>query len=200
MLEGGRIVNHLPHVLGDGSSTILFVGYQADGTLGRQILDGEKLVELAGEEQEVKCGVEYIGAYSAHADRNDLLQFVNHLNYVPYKVFVVHGEQDATSAMTRALKNQKRFRASAPYPLDTYTSPESRVVRIKEFELGYTPSFEKFFGKEVSPVTGMLVKEENGITLLNKPLSQQYIDDLLEEEESQLRKKMREAGMRAEEQ
>ena len=71
----GRIKHHLKHTIWNPKNTILFVGYQAPGTLGRRIVDGEKRVKILGEEFQVKARVEYIEGYSGHADQNGLLAF-----------------------------------------------------------------------------------------------------------------------------
>lgn len=95
MCEAGRILHHLKHNLWRPESHLLFVGYQAKGTLGRRLLDGEKLVRVMGEEIVVRASVHNIGGYSAHADRDDLLEWLGAIKKRPRGIFLVHGEAEA---------------------------------------------------------------------------------------------------------
>lgn len=104
MCEGGRVLHHLRQRLGDPRTTVLFVGYQAEGTLGRKLTDGEKNVRVYGEEQEVHSRIEKIDGFSAHADEGELIDFIGAISPKPKKVFVVHGEPEAAVAMESALK------------------------------------------------------------------------------------------------
>ena len=92
MCEVGRIKHHLKHHLWDPNSTILFVGYQAPGTLGRKLVDGEKMVRIFGEEIAVNARIEYIEGYSGHADQEWLLNFIYSFITKPKHIFLVHGE------------------------------------------------------------------------------------------------------------
>ena len=92
MCEVGRIKHHLKHNIWNPNSTILFVGYQAPGTLGRKIVDGAKTVKIFGEEFSVNARVEYIEGYSGHADQEWLLNFIYSFIRKPKHIFLVHGE------------------------------------------------------------------------------------------------------------
>ena len=94
MCEVGRIKHHLKHHLWEPNSTILFVGYQAPGTLGRKLVDGEKKVKIFGEEIAVNARIEYIEGYSGHADQEWLLNFVYSFIKKPSHIFLVHGEPE----------------------------------------------------------------------------------------------------------
>ena len=94
MCEVGRIKHHLKHNLWDPNNTILFVGYQAPGTLGRSIVDGATKVKIFGEEIAVNARVEYIEGYSGHADQTWLLNFVYSFTNPPKHIFLVHGEEE----------------------------------------------------------------------------------------------------------
>ena len=110
MCEGGRILHHLKQRISDPHTTILFVGYQAENTLGRRIVDGVSPVRIFGELYEVRARVERIEGYSAHADRDDLLKWVNHFDRGRLKrIFVVHGEKEGYTMMASGLK-QMGFR------------------------------------------------------------------------------------------
>jgi metallo-beta-lactamase family protein len=103
MCEGGRVLHHLRRNIGDPKTTILFVGFQAENTLGRKLLQGDKIARIYGEEYEVRAKMEEIEGYSAHADEGELLDFIAAIPNKPERVFVVHGEQDATKAMAAGL-------------------------------------------------------------------------------------------------
>ena len=98
MCTGGRVKHHLEANLGRRESTVLFVGYQARGTLGRQILDGAPEVRLFGKMQPVRARVESIPGFSAHADREELTRWLSGITRAPRRVFVTHGEPEATTA------------------------------------------------------------------------------------------------------
>ncbi|MDO8752025.1 MAG: MBL fold metallo-hydrolase, partial [Candidatus Wolfebacteria bacterium] len=104
MSNGGRIIHHEKDYLSDPKSAILFVGYQARGSLGRRILEGAPSVKILGEEVPVRCRKEEIQGYSAHADQNELIHWLSYLKKTR-KVFVVQGEsQDAEALALRARK------------------------------------------------------------------------------------------------
>ena len=102
MCEFGRILHHLRNNIEDHRNTVLIVGYMAENTLGRKLLEKERKVNIFGKPYEVNCTVEVIDAYSAHADRSDLLSFATHIKGIK-KVFLVHGEEKAQMAFKDAL-------------------------------------------------------------------------------------------------
>ena len=104
MCEAGRVLHHLRHHITDRRTTVLFVGYQAENTLGRKLVDGEPRVRIFGEEFEVKARIEKIDGYSAHADEEELLAFIGAIPQRPRQVFVVHGEPDAAATLSTALR------------------------------------------------------------------------------------------------
>lgn len=99
MCEVGRIKHHLKHNLWNPNSTILFVGYQAPGTLGSKIVDGAERVKIFGEEIAVNARIEYIEGYSGHADQEWLLNFIYSFIKKPKQIFLVHGEEDAQEVL-----------------------------------------------------------------------------------------------------
>lgn len=107
MAAGGRIVNYLKAMLPDPAHDVLFVGYQARGTLGHQLQNltagPDATVEIDGETVKVTCPITSIGGYSAHADQKDLLDFVRHMQGWPQQIRIVHGERDAREALKKAL-------------------------------------------------------------------------------------------------
>lgn len=114
MCTGGRIKHHLKNNIGRPESTILFVGYQSNGTLGRIILDGAETVRIFGEEHEVKARVERISGFSAHADQNELYQWLSALKPPPRKVFVVHGEESAAAAFGQFISGKTGWMCVVP--------------------------------------------------------------------------------------
>lgn len=114
MCTGGRIKHHLKNNIGRPESTILFVGYQAVGTLGRLILDGVNPIRIFGEEHEVKARIKKISGFSAHADQNELLRWLASLKKAPRQIFVTHGEPDAANAFKKLLEEKTGWPCTVP--------------------------------------------------------------------------------------
>ena len=104
MAENGRILHHLKNNIGDDRTTILFVGFQAQHTLGRRLAEGQTKVRIFGLEHTVKARVEKMDGLSAHADRDELLEWVRGFTRRPSRVFVVHGEEEAALSFAGTLK------------------------------------------------------------------------------------------------
>ncbi|MDE7270411.1 MAG: MBL fold metallo-hydrolase [Acetatifactor sp.] len=115
MCEAGRIRHHLKHNLWREECTILFVGYQAVGTLGRSIVEGAKEVKLFGESIQVRAHIKKLVGMSGHADKNGLLEWIDAFEEKPKKVFVVHGEDSVCMSFAECLKIEHGQRAYAPY-------------------------------------------------------------------------------------
>ncbi len=116
MCEAGRIKHHLKHNLWRKESTVVIVGFQAQGTLGRRIVDGAKRVRIFGEEIAVAADVYTIGGLSAHADRNDLLAWAGGFRTPPGTVFVAHGEESVSVGFAGLLSERFGWNATVPYP------------------------------------------------------------------------------------
>lgn len=114
MCTGGRIKHHLVNNISRPECTILFVGYQAAGTLGRQILDGNKEVRILGQMRQVNAKVVRVHGFSAHADRQELLQWLGALKNRPRHVFVVHGETQAANAFADHLRQHNGWQVTVP--------------------------------------------------------------------------------------
>jgi metallo-beta-lactamase family protein len=106
MLEGGRILHHLRNRIEDSRNTILFSSWQAPNTLGRRLVEGEKVVRIYGEEHQVRAKVEVLPGFSGHADRDGLLNFVRAMDKKPQHTFIVHGEGDSSTSLANALRNE----------------------------------------------------------------------------------------------
>ncbi|HEX7219031.1 MAG TPA: MBL fold metallo-hydrolase [Burkholderiales bacterium] len=120
MCEGGRIRRHLKHNIARPECAIVFVGFQAQGTLGRKIVDGAESVRLFGEEYPVRAKVFTIGGLSAHGDRSALLAWLGHFRRAPTQTWVVHGEPLAADSLCQAIQ-QKGWRAAVPAPRQCVT-------------------------------------------------------------------------------
>lgn len=118
MCTGGRIKHHLVSNISRPESTVLFVGYQAEGTLGRQIVDGAKEVRILGQCYPVRAKVVRIDGFSAHADRNGLLRWILALRKPPRRIFVTHGEEQASTSFAALVHEKSGWPVSVPAYLD----------------------------------------------------------------------------------
>ena len=121
MCNGGRIKHHLVSNISRKESTILFVGYQAVGTLGRQIVDGAKIVRILGKKYRVKARIAQMNGFSAHADRNELLQWLSSIRNQPRGIFVTHGEEGASASLADAVREKFGWKVSVPQYKDEVT-------------------------------------------------------------------------------
>ena len=128
MCEVGRIKHHLKHHLWAPNSTILFVGYQAPGTLGRRIVDGEKRVKIFGEEIAVNARIEYIEGYSGHADQEWLMNFVYSFITKPKHIFLVHGEPTGQEILKSKIVDEIGLPVTIPEYGQTYTLDENLTM------------------------------------------------------------------------
>ena len=128
MCEAGRIRHHLKHNLWRKESLILFVGYQAQGTLGRSLLEGASEVKLFGETVAVNAEIASMPGFSGHADKAGLLDWLGHFSPKPKKVFVNHGDEDASEAFTKCLVEEYGFNASAPFSGTSYDLLSGEVI------------------------------------------------------------------------
>ncbi len=150
MCEAGRIKHHLKHNLWQNANTILFVGYQAYGTLGRSLVEGAKTAKLFGETIKVAAEIKQLPGISGHADLNGLTDWVDHIQNVK-RVFVVHGESDTADAFTAHLQNKLGLDAYAPYSgteFDILTNTitlEAEPIRIerKSAPKGGSPVYQR---------------------------------------------------------
>lgn len=138
MCEAGRIRHHLKHNLWRPECTVLFVGYQAVGTLGRAIVDGAQEVKLFGETISIRARIEKLAGMSGHADKNGLLEWIQGFTRKPQRVFVVHGEDSVCESFKLCLEKEYGFSAYAPFSgtrFDLATNAveyEAAPVRLKK--------------------------------------------------------------------
>jgi metallo-beta-lactamase family protein len=114
MCNGGRIKHHLVYNISRPESTILFVGYQAEGTLGRQIVDGSKAVRILGQTYRVSAKIVQMGGFSAHADRDDLLRWLSGFQKPPSRLFVTHGEPQTALSFADLVSKTKKWPTMVP--------------------------------------------------------------------------------------
>lgn len=113
MADAGRVKHHLKHNLWRPENHVVIVGFQAQGTLGRRLLDGEKRVKIFGEDIAVKAKVHFMPGLSAHADRNQLLEWASHV-HSPRRVFLTHGEAGAIFSLKELLEDRLGFSVAVP--------------------------------------------------------------------------------------
>jgi metallo-beta-lactamase family protein len=114
MMNGGRILHHLVRYLGNAKCSVLIIGYQAEGTLGRKLYRGEKTVEVLGERINVRAKILSIGAYSAHADQKQLVNWVRNAERLPGQILCTHGEELAAAALASRLTEELHVKADVP--------------------------------------------------------------------------------------
>ncbi len=142
MCDAGRIRHHLKHNLWRKDSSVIFVGYQAEGTLGRQIIDGKREVKLFGEKININADIYNLKGLSGHADQNGLLDFVTHFKNKPQKIFLVHGEIDNMNIFADLLNIKgydyiiPEYNSEYDLDLDEYKYTEkSENIGIKEDDI-----------------------------------------------------------------
>lgn len=114
MCTAGRIKHHLKHNLWRKESSIVFVGYQASGTLGRRIKEGEKVVKIFGEEIKVNAEIYSLEGFSGHADREGIIRWIKSFKNKPQKIFVVHGEGEATEEVSKKIEEELNIKTHIP--------------------------------------------------------------------------------------
>lgn len=118
MLTGGRILHHLKNFGTDPKNTILITGYQAEGTRGSDLLSGRKIIKIHGEMVRIRADVEYITNLSAHADYEEILNWLEHFEKPPKKVYITHGEPDSALSLSYKIKSKFGWQCHIPQYLD----------------------------------------------------------------------------------
>jgi metallo-beta-lactamase family protein len=129
MCDAGRIKHHLKHNLWRKESSIIFVGYQAEGTLGRRLVDGARKVKIFGEEITVNAKIEMIEGFSGHADKNGLFDWMTAFNKKPGKIFIIHGEESVMNEFSAAINEQLRIDTIIPERGESYVISKNSVSR-----------------------------------------------------------------------
>lgn len=132
MCDAGRIRHHLKHNLWRSESTIMFAGYQANGTLGRSIVDGQKHVKIFGEEIEVNAEIVSVEGMSSHADMEGLFKWIGAYTTPPKEVFIVHGSDEVCDKFAAEVKEKLGCKSSAPYSGSSYDLAKGEWIKITE--------------------------------------------------------------------
>ena len=135
MCDVGRIKHHLKHNLWNSNNTILFVGYQAPGTLGRKIVEGAKKVTIFGEEIAVNARIEYIEGYSGHADQEWLMNFIYSFIEKPKQIILVHGEENSQKDLKNKLLEETKIPVTIPKFGEIYKLQNQQVYLEGRLEL-----------------------------------------------------------------
>ena len=119
MMTGGRILHHMYHRLRNEQDTLMVAGYQPEGTRGRKLVDGERLIQIFGESVPVNCRVENITTFSGHADRDELLAWMRNFKHKPKITFVVHGENPTLARYARTIRETLNWNVIEPQYLES---------------------------------------------------------------------------------
>jgi metallo-beta-lactamase family protein len=133
MADAGRIKHHLRHNIWREGASIVFVGFQAQGTTGRKIVDGAKKIRLFNEEIAVKARVYTINGFSAHAGQSQLLEWLSHFQTRDMQIFLVHGEYSAQQVLAAKIKEQFGFKVLIPEYLEETTLKPGKVLARVEY-------------------------------------------------------------------
>jgi metallo-beta-lactamase family protein len=123
MATGGRVLNHLRVALPNARNTVLFSGYQAAGTRGRRLVDGEREVKIHGDLVPVNARIEQLHSMSAHADADELLRWLGGFRQPPSRTFVVHGEPETAGAFAATVRERLGWDVAVPDYLDRAELP-----------------------------------------------------------------------------
>jgi metallo-beta-lactamase family protein len=182
MCEAGRIKHHLKHNLWKKNSTVLFVGYQAEGTLGRRIIEGVKKVKILGEDISVNAEIESIEGYSGHAGQSGLVEFVERFETKPKKIFIVHGETDAQKSLSKLIREK--------FNIDTVIPERGDLYELVAGEVSFTtgqPELKKRFARlELLSKLDVLQEE---LAYLSAHADKEFINEKTDQEVADLQKK-----------
>ena len=154
MCDAGRVRHHLKHNLWRPECTLLFVGYQAVGTLGRILVDGAKSVKLFGEEVQVRAQIDTLPGVSGHADKAGLIRWLGGFREKPKLIFVNHGDPESADAFTKCLNEELGCKAFAPYSGTSFDLLSGQFLRITE---GVPVEKKGASGRKVSPAFTRLI-------------------------------------------
>ena len=186
MCEVGRIKHHLKHNLWRKDSTILFVGYQAVGTLGRKIVDGAKNVKLFGEEITVNADIRYIEGFSGHADKNGLLKFIDTFSSKPKQIYLVHGDEEAQYELAEEIGNQFGIPVEIPMRGDVYEVDLDRIKKTAELR---SPNENQYIRLEVLEKMETLREELAEMTMI---VGEDLKDEMTDSKVKEIMEKLKE--------
>ncbi len=167
MCEAGRIKHHLKHNLWNPKTSIVFVGYQAEGTLGRLILEGNKFVSIFGEKIQVKAEIHELEGFSGHADKDELLKWVSEFETAPKEIFLVHGEKDSKEALALAIKENFNYNCTVLTKVAEYIFSNEGLCCEKELK----DKSSVFKTRRVIKDKIALIRNELDLLLSNKQIT-----------------------------
>lgn len=132
MCEAGRIRHHLKHNLWDARNSVIFVGYQAEGTLGRKLIDGEKDISLFGESIHVAAKIHNLEGFSGHADKDGLFEWISGFEKAPKQIFLVHGELESKEAFAYTLKEKLGYDPVVVREVSEFELETADLLEIEE--------------------------------------------------------------------
>ncbi len=156
MADAGRIKHHLKHNLWREKSTIIFTGYQAEGTLGRKLVDGEKTVTIHGESIDVQAEIVMLDGFSAHADRSSLMKWLSNLEKLPSTIFVTHGSEESAVGFAQLLYQSFNANVIVPHIGERFSLlTEGRIITMPKQPFTAEPSLDESF-RDISLYLGKL--------------------------------------------
>ena len=158
MCDAGRIKHHLKHNLWRNESSVVFVGYQAEGSLGRRLVDGIKKVRIFGEEITVNARIEMIEGFSGHADRDGLLGWMEKFKRKPQKVFVIHGEEPAMSEFAELINTKLEIETIIPDRGDSFNVSKAGIFETEKRNVTIQAKAEKEYSSKQLEIVEILDK------------------------------------------
>ncbi len=183
MCTAGRIKHHLKHNLWRPGASIIIVGFQAQGTTGRKIVDGEKSVKIFREDVAVRAKVFTIGGFSAHADQAGLLEWVGNLSQAKPRVFIVHGEPTAGQALAEKIEERFNLETHIPVWKETLTLSPGKPIRKEAVPEEASPEMEQAMLNSLSSIEGKLATLKKTIEKRGKTITEKNLESLKHIEE-----------------
>ncbi len=193
MADAGRILHHLKHNLWRADSSVVFAGYQAEGTLGRRLIEGVKRVKIMGEDIKVEAKIYNMKGFSAHADKKQLLTWFSSMRDVPKAFFVTHGELDASMELADTLGRSLGTAAYIPHFADCaeihgtqWQIHESEAVQVEPAAIelrAYMRSMERDYLLHRSKIEQLVARDAGKAALVRKKLEKlrKYMEDQLKD-------------------
>ncbi len=183
MANAGRIKHHLRHNLWKKGASVVFVGFQAQGTLGRRIVDGAKVVKIFGEDTQVNAKVFTINGFSAHADQGQILDWLENFKNPNMKIFLIHGEYESQNILAKKIKQRFSFEVFIPDYLEEYELVPEKItssITEKEKQLREIKVDWEFLIHDIREKIMELSKRQKQLSSLDWPLQAELRDELLE--------------------
>lgn len=161
MADAGRIKHHLKHNLWRRECSVVFVGYQAEGTLGRRLVDGEKKVRIHGEEIAVNANIYMLEGYSAHADQQELLNWLGGIKKMPETIFVTHGEEESSLILARLIQEKYRAATVVPSIGESFKLAGKEIFKVALPEVAVAAETSWDLYRQINEELNLLVKSSS---------------------------------------